>query len=308
MWVQTLTAVALGVAFLHVFFRAVESKWPVSYASLASGPDYAISRNIVRYLAFRLGPVGVTVAYAAVTLRRAHAPVVITGAVIGLIHGLLTSGRAMLELVRRRKVRSRPLVAVMHPTVVILVTTVALVAGAASANLDPVVPAASDVVSSLWIGLIAGVIGSYIGRLTQTSSIDVAEVLTASRRSIPDEVWNSAAAVAADAGADVQLVHAVMLIENIQRPAWFRRLERLAGRLVGHGTYGVLQVASDRPLSEADSLRVAIESRFTETPMLTADDGTIDYEALTAFARGYNPDPKFEELLMQAFSSAGDVA
>lgn len=305
MWLQQLLALVLGVSFLHVFFRAVESKWPVSYAALSSGPDYAISRNIVRYLLFRLGPVAVTVVYAAVTLGRADAPVVVPGTGIGLVHGLVTSGRAEFELIRRHQVQRRPLVAVMHPTIVLLVTVVALGAASAARRFDAVVPAANDVVSSLWIGLIAGVIGSYLGRLTQGAFVEMEAIFTASRRSIPAGLWDAVTPLAERHGADPQLVRAVMLVENIQRPRWFRRLERFVGRFVGRGTYGILQVRAERPVSDLDSLELALQAQFRGLAPVARPDGGIDYAALKSFAHAYNPDPKFEELLSYAYSFVG---
>ncbi|WP_146249153.1 MULTISPECIES: hypothetical protein [unclassified Curtobacterium] len=60
---------------------------------------------------------------------------------------------------------------------------------------------------------------------------------------------------ASAASADPLLVKAFAIVEILQRPAWFRRGERLLGSLRGSGTYGIMQVAAERPISDEESVR-----------------------------------------------------
>jgi len=126
-------AVVLGVGFLHLFFRAVESQWPASYFALTSGPDYAISRSFARYLTFRLLPVFVVAVFAATTLARDGRAVVLPVVVMGVIHASVTSGRALTGVVRSGRLARRPLLALMHSAVILAIAGVSL-AGALSAD------------------------------------------------------------------------------------------------------------------------------------------------------------------------------
>lgn len=192
-------AAVLGVTFLHVFFRAVESQWPASYFALTTGPDYAITRSLARYLAFRLLPVFVVAVFSAVTLARADRSVVIPVLVIGGLHALLTSGRALLGIVRSGRLGRRPLLGILHPAVMAAVIVTA-VAGSLSANaFESIIPRLDEVTSALWTGLIAGVIGAYAVRVTQTGFVDTAVVFSKSRRTIPDDLWDLAAGLAGTA-------------------------------------------------------------------------------------------------------------
>lgn len=240
-------AVVIGVGFLHVFFRAVESQWPASYFALSSGPDYAITR-LFRYLAFRLLPVFVVSVFAAATLKRDGRAVILPVVAIGVIHALLTSGRALLGVIRSGRLNRRPLLGVMHATVMLTVVAASLAGSLSADAFDSIVPGLDAVSSDLWTGLIAGVIGAYAVRVTQAGFIDTDVVFTESRRAIPRDLWGLAADLAERSDADPRLVRAVMLTENIQRPGWFRRLERIAALVLRKpASLGLLQTAVGRP-------------------------------------------------------------
>ena len=49
-----------------------------------------------------------------------------------------------------------------------------------------------------------------------------------------------------------------MIIENIQRPCWFRRIETLIGKVARRGSYGIMQVQADRPLSNKQSIKQGV--------------------------------------------------
>lgn len=295
-------AVLISVGFLHVFFRAVESHWPASYFALTSGPDYAITRSLGRYLAFRLLPVLVVAVFAAVTLGRTGDAVVVPVVLIGAVHAGVTSGRALVGLVRSGRTSRRPLLTLMHPLVMGSVTCVALAGALVAPWFDGAVPTADDVVSDLWTGLIAGVVGAYAVRVSQPGHVPTDIVFAGSRKSIPNDLWNGAAESADRWNADADLVRAVMLVENLQRPRWFRRLERLAARLFRQpATLGLLQARAQAGNDDAELLDQAVQERFRDVTV-KAEDGRIEWEALNDFAASYNPDLKYAELLAAAMA------
>lgn len=302
--VGELSAVLIGVGFLHVFFRAVESQWPTSYFALTSGPDYAITRSLGRYLTFRLLPVLVVAVFAAVTLGRAGDAVVIPVAFIGAIHAGTTSGRALLGLVRSGRAPRRPLLTLMHPAVMVGVTCIAVAGALVAPWFDGAVPSVDDVTSDLWTGLIAGVVGAYAVRVSQPGHVSSDIVFAESRKSIPDDLWRAAADSAARWNADADLVRAVMLAENVQRPGWFRRLERLGARLFRQpATLGILQAGGRADDGDTELLDQAVQNLFSGVTVKTKD-GYIDWDALDDFAARYNSDPNYAELLATAMTEA----
>lgn len=299
-------AVVMGVGFLHVFFRAVESQWPASYFALSSGPDYAITRSLGRYLAFRLLPVLVVSIFAAATLTRSNRHVVVPVAVIGASHAALTSGRALVGVIRSGRLRRRPLLGLMHPAVMLAVVGVSVAGALTAGSFRSIVPDLDAVASDLWTGLIAGVVGAYAIRVSQGRFLDTGDVLKQSRRSIPRDLWELAGDVALRSSADPRLVHAVMLTENIQRPGWFRRLERIGARLLGKpASLGLLQAPGEHGESDEALLERAIVERFAGVS-ITSADGYVDWQAVEAFATSYNPDPAYSELLSAAIHETED--
>ena len=97
-----------------------------------------------------------------------------------------------------------------------------------------------------------------------------------------------AGALAAENGTDASLVRGIMIAENLQRPRWFRRLERIKGR---------------GPISDEESVRRAVGGRLSGVQVLGAD-GNVDYTLLTAIAQRWNPDPTFVDLLWAGYFEA----
>ncbi len=101
--------------------------------------------------------------------------------------------------------------------------------------------------------------------------------------------------------ADPVLVKAILLVESLQRPAWIRSIERQAGRLLPIGTYGLMQVSSDVPLSDAESLEIAISSRLAGRTVPLKGDEYPDYDALNRHIRSYNGNPRFVSLVEEIY-------
>jgi hypothetical protein len=91
-----------------------------------------------------------------------------------------------------------------------------------------------------------------------------------------------------------------MLTENLQRPRWLRTLERLKGRFAPHGTYGIMQVESDRPLSDRESVLVAVRDHFAGTAVAGHEDMWQRLNRLEPCLKRYNSNPDFVELATSA--------
>ncbi len=61
-----------------------------------------------------------------------------------------------------------------------------------------------------------------------------------------------------------------------------------------------MQVTSDSPLSDEDSIRMAVRKRFIGVSVMSPE-GYPDPDAVTQFARAYNPNPNFVALFEAAY-------
>ena len=84
-----------------------------------------------------------------------------------------------------------------------------------------------------------------------------------------------------------------MITESIQRPKWFRRLERILGLIYRRGTYGIMQVRNDRPIGDKQSIDIAIRNHLNESGNIVDSEGNYDFELLEQYIRAYNPSIAF---------------
>lgn len=299
-----IAAVALGLGFLHIFYRAVQLNWPESYFGATELSTYAVATSPVRYALFRFGPVFLACLFVAVSLDRAGRSGLVGSLVIGVAHSLTTTGRALVQAallpspIRRHRVPTLIVWGVVFLGVMLTAALAGLVSGYSSAF----VPDSNEIVSSLWTGLIAGVLGAYLAKVSRGHAIDEYEMADESRRRIPRHLWDLVGQEAITHAADPDLARAVMLVENLQRPHWFRALERARGRFVRRGTYGIMQVMSDRPLTDEESIKKAVRERLAGVTVKN-EHGYLDRDALATFARSYNPNPNFRSLLEGAYNT-----
>ncbi|MGH9890568.1 MAG: hypothetical protein ACREA0_00995 [bacterium] len=301
-YISAAVGVVLGAAFLYAFFRAIQLNWPESYFGVGELAAYAISASPVRYTLFRFGPVYGTALFAGVATDRVGTDGFVTATGVGVLHALLTSGWGLLQAVRwpaeiRR--RRRPIL-VVRVVVLLGVVGVSALAGVSRGVFAAIVPPISEISATLWTGIIAGVLGAFVVRVSRGHPVHEHEMVERARQEIPRRLWLMAARVALERGADVDLVRAVMIVEHLQRPAWFRRAERLKGRFQPRGSYGIMQIQADRPLTDEESIERAVTERLAGV-RIRNEHGWVDDDALAAFARSYNPSSDYRTLLDTAY-------
>ncbi len=167
--------------------------------------------------------------------------------------------------------------------------------------LSPLVPDVPDLAESLWTALLAGIVGAYIVKVSRVGAKDPDQLLARSRRTIPDDLWSYAESTSVNHQADPKLTHALMLVENLGRPPWFRRLEAAKGLVLPAGTYGVMQVESTKPISDKESIDSAV-MRLSGVRPFVDGQGYLDVEGLREFAKSYNDDGDYADLVVEAYS------
>lgn len=162
-------------------------------------------------------------------------------------------------------------------------------------GVDNLVPRIEDVATTLWIGLIAAIIGAYLVNWSPRVQTDVETLTWYSLVTLPTGIWDIAKSAAKKHETEPALVEAILLTENLQRPEWVRRLERMKGRLFHSGTYRIMQVTSDRPLSDRESVEKAVAENLRGLRVERNEFGP-DQESLYRILRAYNPDERFVTL------------
>lgn len=282
-----------GLLFLMMFFRAVQTRWPESYFSIKDVTSYKISTSPWRYCLFRFGPVVLASFVVGVVATEIGQSAARSISVMLVVHIVLSSGWATAAILRKppsefaREVR----------LVIYLILSVGIVLSGLVGwlltfvdFLRVLIPQAPDLTDALWTAGLAGVVGAFLIVISRGKAPDPSEVLRRSRLTIGESIWELIEAEANRFGADLALVQAVALVENLQRPQWIRSLERVKGKVSPNGTYGLMQVTATEPLSDEESVTIAIEHWFQGTRT-----GTY-LEDLEDVLGRYNPDPTFRDL------------
>ncbi len=293
-------AVALGTGFLYAFYRAVEVQWPASYFVVQPGLLLSVTQSPVRYLLFRFGPIFVTASFIAVTLENADSEALLGVLGLAALHTLLTSARGFRAQVCVGSRQRNPSLLLFHLAVSVGIFVAAIAAYIAAPEFESLVPPESVLTTELWTALLAGVIGAFLVRVSRRSDADQDQAFRTSKARLDPQLLHLAA-VAADAhDADPNLLVAIMLVENLERPAWARAIERAKGRIIAKGSYGVMQVSSDKPLTDAESIEIAARDRLSGVVVL-GPRGFPVQGALESAARAYNPDGQFVTAVVDAY-------
>jgi hypothetical protein len=85
-----------------------------------------------------------------------------------------------------------------------------------------------------------------------------------------------------------------------QRPEIPKDLERLKGRVAKDGTYGLMQVRSQGPISDKQSIESAVSKYFANTAGAVGEDTWDRLVRLRPVAATYNENPNFVDMVMQA--------
>ena len=281
---------------LNLIYRRIQSEWPQNYFSLTDYWSHVKALVPSRYIVFRFGPIMLVGIFGVRQMDALDWPVWPFTAVTFVVHAGATSLRAAWRIIRfRRSDERRGPLLVLH-----LVTTTAVAACLATAmlvgdRLSALVPDLESIRDEIWAALLGSMLTFAFIRSTRAPQRTLAEIVATQRRRIGPELLSYARRAAAENGLDPNVVETVLLVESIQRPQWFRRLEWLKGILFRSGSYGIMQVQTQRPIGDRDSIDLALEIHHDafRTPS-HPDSG--HYAPVSSQLRRYNRSPALLEL------------
>lgn len=285
---------ALGLVLIMMFFRGVETRWPENYFTIKDVLTYKISTSPIRYVLFRFGPVAVAGFFVGSLATAEQESAAASVSVMALAHMTMSSGQAIFKTLRQPKHEFARSVRLLVYAILCVGVLLAALIGWMLSRIEPLrdlLPRSTDVSLALWTAVIAGVIGAFLLAVSRGLAPSTEAVLNRSRSTLRDDMWEFMAVEARNQNADPALVQAVALVENLQRPPWIRALERAKGTFIRKGTYGLMQVTADEPISDQESVSRAINQWFRNTKR----NGYV--EDLEDLVNSYNPDPTFNDLV-----------
>lgn len=141
-------------------------------------------------------------------------------------------------------------------------------------GLEKYAPNQQAVIDNLWSGLFGAILIAIYFSIVNTKRISRESLLIKSLASVDASLLRYAYNQCTQHDADPALVISVIAIENLNRPKWARTLERL---IPGSKTTGLMQVSSNKMLSDKESVAKAIKTYFSGTALLV---GLDDYEGV----------------------------
>ncbi|WP_419944902.1 hypothetical protein [Candidatus Poriferisodalis sp.] len=281
---------------LNLIYRRIQSEWPQNYFSLTDYWSHVKALVPSRYIVFRFGPIVLVGIFGVRQMDALDWPVWPFAAVTFLVHAGATSLRAVWRIMRfRRSDERRGPLLVLH-----LVTSAAVAACLAAAmlvgdRLSALVPDLESIRDEIWAALLGSMLTFAFIRSTRAPQRTLAEIVATQRRRIGPELLSYARRAAAENGLDADVVETVLLVESIQRPQWFRRLEGLKGILFRSGSYGIMQVQAQRPIGDRASIDLALEIHH-EAFRTPSQPDSGHYAPVSSQLRRYNGSPAFLEL------------
>lgn len=294
---------ALSSTFmLHAFFRAVASNWPHSYVSLSDMFELRITGHPLRYAAFRFLPVLVMALALSALLTSEGRNAGLGVAVMTISHLSVSVGLALVQLLRSKSSFARASLLVAYLGTASAIGLSGFVGWALSATpAAQLVPSAAVLVETLWTAVLAAILGAYVVTVSQHEPTMTSDLLTQARADATEDLQDLAIQEARAHNSDEHLILAILFAEVLQRPQWVRRLELLKSLIVKRGTYGAMQVAVPAPVSDRESIRMAVADRLRGIQIARDEWGYPDDSALRRAIRAYNSNGRYIQLVLDLY-------
>lgn len=296
----TVTGAVIIPIILWLFYNAVKTEWPENYITASQDFGTVVNRSIGRYVLFRVAPSYCTTLVVATTVDRFRGSGMAAALVGAGAFVLLTQARHIVEVWRRVHGHRRLPMLIVSVAAGFGIMTAAVLGGLGPGPFVAVVPPIDEFFKSLWttilLALIAVALIKYYRHETST------EVLVRrSQAEVGRHLLDFARETAHRHGTDPWLVDAILLTENLERPRWVRRVERAKAIVSPKGSYGIMQVQAERPISDEESIEHAVRDHLAGR-LIERDGWGYSEEQLKDALSAYNSNPMFIELAVTIYA------
>lgn len=300
-----------SIIFIYAFYRFFESKWPEHYFSPDDKTSIFVSLSLTRYLVFRFFPVAVITALILSVSKNFHTDErIILGLISGLSHGIITNGVSVIKILMKDssvKLYINKFLQIGSNLLTITIVTIAGAFGGYVSSFETtqkLSPTFQGIVDNLWSSFIAIALFFLLRKVySATQNFQPVDIYERSYRKINADLLNYIKKIADENNADEKLILAICITENLQRPAWFRFLEKMYWLVFRRkGTYGIMQVTSSKYLSDEESIALSVKEYLSNTKRINQD-----YSSIEEAASNYNKDLSYVATVMEAYSYLGPI-
>lgn len=271
-WESAISALSI-YAGLRLFYALFKINWPEYYFSINDKNSLFVRHSFARFMLFRmLPPFFIILFFLTIFLREYSLGSVMFVSICAVtIYGLTSDGKALFRLFKMSKdvkiFFNKPAQIFFHIFVLGLLVVIGVVCAFFSKTQVAlaIFPSYRSIVDNLWSAMIGFFLATLIKEKLSGNCISEDHVIKKSKNEISPEIFSLIDELSAKSDANPNLVKAIAVAENLQRPKWFRNIERIISGFGVHGTYGLMQVRSDGYLNDEESIRVAVDTYFSNT-------------------------------------------
>lgn len=280
-----------GTLTLILLYQHIRVSWPMSYFGPQETLAQYLSSGGLSYFLFRFVPPYLVFLLIGLYADDPNGSIVFTAIVYSILSTLLSvrsSRRGEDGSVRLTAQRISVLV-----SIIIGIAACAALSIWTAPMVGPAAPPLADIVANLIAAVVAAVLAvSYV----LGTRYDAATRMT----ELSDDVVVQIRATALDNCVDQRLALAIAYVENVQRPRWFRRLERMTCRLNPGGSYGLFQVKGHGAVDDMSSCRIALGALRGTYPLLDSYGRGMAW-SVALCAERHNPDARFAQMVVEVY-------
>jgi len=295
---EIIAAVIVSNFLIFIFYRFFQTAWPEEYFTEDDRVGLVISLTPLRFVLFRLFPVFILTSFMFATFKLSYnwVNLGLIGMLSSFLHLATTNFVAIIKIFSKsdsvKVFLNKGNQIFYHFITIISVLAVGFAAGyvSTSAIFKAFAPTRQGIIDNIWSSVIYSVIIVKTFRYyTLKKEKSIESIIENSRTELLDnsEIMEVIKNESIKNKANPTLIEAVCIAENIQRPKWVRRVELLFPK----ASYGIMQVKSDKKLSDLESIVIGTKKYFSNTESLF---GEKNFEDLIL---KYNPSHDYVKLI-----------
>ena len=304
--IETLALGVAGFALLQGAYTGFKLQLPNSYANLSETHTLKVYSRMWRITAFRVLPVFVVMTLIWALAFRSGASGWVAVLIATTLHIALSNGRGFIDSVKSQRVNYGS----YHLIAIGMATGGAVAASFLGPHTQHFVPSFDTLIESLWTALFVAVLVGvllYITKNDNESDPNSTEYLiTRATSDVGVQMYDRLFAEASNYNADPIFAKAIMTSEVLQRPRWIRSAEQIFGRIYGKGTYGVMQMESNKPIDDLASIKKFVQHHANMYPLSVDVSGYASCDENTVWQMGSDHqggDIAFLRPLVELYSS-----
>lgn len=298
----TLAISSIGTLGITALYRSIKTNWPESYTPISNMMTHNLRRRpFINFFIFRGGPVFlITLFTSVITERNGGYPWIGTMFLI-ITYLYLTDFRAIASIYHRPRHPQWIILIIYHIIAIIIVSTSSILAVYFREKISYLIPSERDILISLWAGIFSSILISVSRIILEPPNVDMFKIINQLRLDIGKENWSYISEVSNGDIPVKNILRAIILTEAQQRPRWFRRAERIKGLFIKHGTYGVAQTLSEKPISDKESIR-ALAKNIPFDHYIRDSSGEFSHDALREIFMKHNPNSRNSEIILDFYN------